>query len=574
MSTSWPYKPTLSMPLFQPPASGMTPSDYYSTVLGDTNIQVEALDAVGLRVSISNHNRSEIFSVVFGFVRFIPPGMPLHPSTFEISPGGGSISLQPWIPDLIELHDVLLPCMLTIDRIFYLNVIEESLRIALEQVVALQPEVILETIYWDLPSSPGSRADLEARCIERIMQGEKEIFINSGVLLGKAALADPGNPGSDAEFIFRFMDTDGVNHIPAAYLTNVANEDPQMWAGHPLIEAFTSVKVSQPSKCALTLEKYIEIVMLAELSPSLMNNARNMLSLLRKIYYGSEEWSRTTVDEWDDVIQCGIDFDHPSTIIGSEIWEELKNSQITDCVDLGHVFTGLEAMLCVTPNVVLHLGDDLIPFFGGFPYTVDMPNVEFATWGGDLGSTVAEKVFDELESGAVSDWSEYFLKGRSALEDLLGDIDAYGIRARLSGSCAPPVELSDSSLLFPFSQVLRDYYMGPSSSDALTAANRFTCFVESIGGNISGGGITNKATLLVEISHRVHSWAIMGITKIGVVKTLDILISMPPGNPVTDSAVTDAVDAIIPGSRANVLAQHYALEVVELFLDWLENQME
>ena len=57
--------------------------------------------------------------------------------------------------------------------------------------------------------------------------------------------------------------------------------------------------------------------------------------------------------------------------------------------DIGHVFTGLEAMTCLTDTV------DLI--VGVITYTVEVSNEEFATWVGDLGSAVAQKTVDDLD---------------------------------------------------------------------------------------------------------------------------------------------------------------------------------
>lgn len=270
-------------------------------------------------------------------------------------------------------------------------------------------------------------------------------------------------------------------------------------------EELTGTNCASPTR-ASTLNEYIALVMCAERALS-SHTPRQMLSLLRQLYYSSQPWSRCRgagCQFWSDVISCGLSIANPESALGTPLFNALRDSQVVGGVDVGHVFTGLESMFCPRSSVELE-----VP---GPNWTIDIKNFEFATWAGDLGSAVAQKVHDEQDNGMPTQaWSNYFLTASSLAseEDLIGDIDAYVMRAGLSGaSCQGSPSRTLSSLPGPVSQVLADYYMTPPTGTEASQSNRFACFVRALGGSVAGNSIVgDQITLTERIGIRIGEFA-------------------------------------------------------------------
>ena len=109
-------------------------------------------------------------------------------------------------------------------------------------------------------------------------------------------------------------------------------------------------------------------------------------------------------------------------------------------VDVGHISTGVEAMRCPRPRVVL---SRLLP-----AGTVSMDNEAFATWGGEPGAAAAAMVacWDMSSSERLrSDdcgrrdppqgLAFYLTAIQAPLEDLEGDIASFVLRAELGVPC-------------------------------------------------------------------------------------------------------------------------------------------
>jgi hypothetical protein len=172
---------------------------------------------------------------------------------------------------------------------------------------------------------------------------------------------------------------------------------------------------------ATTLQAYLELVIALENVFS-DQSPRGLLSLLRTAYYG-KPWSVKTTRQWEDVLPSGRGAPDPRPRAGTapgSLLEALKDSQTVGKTDIGHVLTGLEAMLTPTPSVQLETPLNYA--------TVEMPNVEFATWGGDIGSVAAMRLLDE-ETGAPDRGLEDYFARNASDSDLEGDVDAYAIRA-------------------------------------------------------------------------------------------------------------------------------------------------
>jgi outer membrane protein OmpA-like peptidoglycan-associated protein len=292
------------------------------------------------------------------------------------------------------------------------------------------------------------------------------------------------------------------------------------------------VDCAHPPAAVTVLTDYAMLVTCVERAlPAL--TPRDILTLLRQTYYRG--------GHWPEVIGCATPAGSAArgTLRTSHrtLYDTLAASKVVSGVDLGHVFTGLEATVCPTPDVEIEIpGPNVI---------VAMPNEEFATWGGDLGSAAASRTHDEVDLGVIHGWSHYFgtAGAMASFEDLRGDIDAFALRAELAGHCGATRMTTLPSLTTPISQLLLNYY-GPGPS--LTAADRFSCTVEALGGTVVGGAITNKTALVSAMTPRVESFA----------RTFYL------------SLVTVPLFAI--GPLEAILLRRYSREASALFVDWLE----
>jgi uncharacterized protein YndB with AHSA1/START domain len=175
---------------------------------------------------------------------------------------------------------------------------------------------------------------------------------------------------------------------------------------------------------ATDMPSYIQLV--RELEKQFPDrDSLGVLAMLRQAYYG-KPWSVETTPQWGDVLPGGGEPGNPASRIGSgpgSLFEALKASQEVAGTDMGHVFTGLQAFFHPTSDVDLTkeiLGQSVIVA------TVDMPNTEFATWGGDIGAATARPVIDDELGRPVKSDDDYFAAEASD-QDLEGDLDAYAI---------------------------------------------------------------------------------------------------------------------------------------------------
>jgi hypothetical protein len=163
--------------------------------------------------------------------------------------------------------------------------------------------------------------------------------------------------------------------------------------------------------------------------------------------------------------------------LGAPLLTAVHGSQLTQDNDVGHMLTGLDAMRCPTPKVVLRI-------LGVPVLTANMPSVEFATWGGDVGSAVAQQVHD-VGQGVVRPWSFYFgLGGPAGPADMRGDVDAYAVRGK-AGACSA----ATVGTAFPQGQ-RASTTLGAQYDDVPTAAAGVRCLLATIGATVSGTTIT------------------------------------------------------------------------------------
>lgn len=187
---------------------------------------------------------------------------------------------------------------------------------------------------------------------------------------------------------------------------------------------------------AANLDEYLFLVRCMERRLGLGTPAQapTALSVLRQIYYGAAAWSSSRTSVWSDVITGppwapGND---PGPRLGA-VMPALRAGQVVEATDVGHILTGIDAML--NPHeVVLSFGSRV---------QVQLPtgvrNDEWATWAGDVGSAAAEWAADQYRLSSRGNLDFYF-RSFADPDDLYGDIDAFAIRAGLTGA-APARQL-------------------------------------------------------------------------------------------------------------------------------------
>lgn len=279
-------------------------------------------------------------------------------------------------------------------------------------------------------------------------------------------------------------------------------------------EPVTVVGCPPASSAAVTsLSDYISLLACAERQTSL--GPRDMLAMLRQLYYGKPWSSVSTTDKWDNVIPCSPDLGHPASRLGTNLYNALRNSSEVAGVDVGHVFTGLEAMTCPSPEVSL---------FGGL-YIVDMSNEEFATWGGDLGAAVAAYVAcpqlgasaatnDDCGGRTGSQPLSFYIGLHASPQDLEGDIDSFVMRANLIGIPCTGSAQRTFTPSRPMSEIFFEYYNDPLTSLGTAHDDRYRCFLQAIGATVSGNRITNVSTIQGPIAARVANFADPFFTRI------------------------------------------------------------
>jgi outer membrane protein OmpA-like peptidoglycan-associated protein len=304
-----------------------------------------------------------------------------------------------------------------------------------------------------------------------------------------------------------------------------------------------------------SLGEYIELVRCAEARTGL--DPRTMLALLRQMYYG-KPWSATsTTPKWDFVIPCSPDIGDPRNKLGQPLFDALHNTVTIEGTDLGHVFTGLEAMTCPASSVTIKMSK-----FGVVvaELPVDLSNESFATWGGDVGSVAgafvacwmmtdqerATKGKGDCHQGSMPESLEqYFVKRLAPPADLEGDIASFLIRAAERGACGGSLE-QRFKVQAPISRTLTDYFYnrGPAGT---TSRDRYRCFAEAIGANVVSGKITNRAALIGKYQPGVLSFA--------RAYYIDLKKEIPRSDP------------IVP------LLDGKSTAALHLFFDWLQARM-
>jgi hypothetical protein len=287
-------------------------------------------------------------------------------------------------------------------------------------------------------------------------------------------------------------------------------------------------------------------------------NSLEILAMLRQAYYG-KPWSVDTTPQWSDVIPAGGNPGDPRSRIGSganSLFDALKDSQEVGGTDMGHIFAGLQAMFHPTTDVALTmeiLGQSVIV------RTVNMPNTEFATWGGDVGAAAGRAILHPMLGGAAKSDADYF-DMEAPDQDLEGNLDAYGMvtggggATGLQGMLQAPGTAAPGT---PVSQVLYEYFLG-SARLAGARTSKYKDFATTLGGVVAGKSITNRAALEGPITTRVADFGNMFFW--GKYKAAKGTLQTTAVYPVLDPVITPLIQA-----KARIM--------VRLFLDWVEKRL-
>lgn len=239
-------------------------------------------------------------------------------------------------------------------------------------------------------------------------------------------------------------------------------------------------------------------------------NTRLMITRLRKLFYGTPGWDEHlipgakpvppvypvrevetgrrdwAVDGAPDALEyvdtrAELDVEAPDGSAEAKLKDPASVQQVLlpggDFADLGHVLAGLDAL--------------------NYPGAVSAPagtfalsrNVDAVTWLGDLGSVLAEAVFQRARLGRALTAAELQAQvdQMAPAQDMLGNADAYAIGTADASAISSTAGKKVSDLLL-------EYYE-PQPGPA--RARRFTVFAAQIGlGTLQAGSFTGEAEWL------------------------------------------------------------------------------
>ena len=259
---------------------------------------------------------------------------------------------------------------------------------------------------------------------------------------------------------------------------------------------------------ASTLDEYLFLVRSLEqrLALTAPADTAKALSVLRQLYFGSASWTKASgrTPLWNQIItdHPWSPGDDPTPQLTQPLMQALQNSQTVEGTDVGHVLAGLDAMM--NPHQLASKG-----------FTTGLNNEEVASWSGDVGSAAAEWAVDmsfgrtvpKSKARPVGTPDDYF-NGFAGASDLLGDIDAFAMRAGFSPGSAPSsLAMSTLKLTGPLSVALMQYYRIARSDQGQARGQRFKTFLETYGGVVSGGSLTNPPAVTARLLSSVQAFA-------------------------------------------------------------------
>ena len=252
---------------------------------------------------------------------------------------------------------------------------------------------------------------------------------------------------------------------------------------------------------AANFDEYLFLVRCMEnrLGLSAPGDVRTALSVLRQIYYGNAAWSSSRNRVWNDVIPTRPwdPNNNPESALHAPLMAALRASQVVEGTDVGHLLTGIEAML--DPR-------DVAVSLGPAQFQTSLVNEEWATWAGDVGSAAAEWSLDAWATGTPGDAGVFFSRFASDA-DLRGNVAAFAFRSGANGG-APPQQLRQAlRLTGPLSEALLQYFRLTSTPLGNARGSAVRSFIQAYGGQLNGNALTNRPALVNRLRPSVEEFA-------------------------------------------------------------------
>ena len=253
---------------------------------------------------------------------------------------------------------------------------------------------------------------------------------------------------------------------------------------------------------AIDLEAFLRVVRAEEdrLPRSERLDAKLTITRLRKLFYGGRGWDEHLIPHAAEVtplypfsmadpVRRDVHTPGPNVLefvdrrprLGGappqlQFPGELQEVRMPDGerVDVGHVLAGLDAINHPAPVEPLGL------------YEI-ASNVDAVTWAGDLGSVLAEVLFQQIRRDRPLTDAEVQeqIDLCAPPKDMLGNVDAYAIGAAYDISPAADRRVSD---------ILEDYY---GEGAGMARSRRFTTFALAVGlGALKEGSFTAERAWL------------------------------------------------------------------------------
>ena len=255
---------------------------------------------------------------------------------------------------------------------------------------------------------------------------------------------------------------------------------------------------------AKTWDEYLFLVRSLEdrLGLTAPTDTPKALSVVRQIYYGSASWTKESgrIGLFDRFITSrpwspSVD---PTPLLTQPPMQALQKTEVVEGTEVGHLFAGMDAMM--NPQVVA---------------PSSLINEEAVSWSGDVGSAAAGWAVDMFygrklrkDGGGPPGRADEYFAGLASAGDLLGDIDAFAMRAGLSPSSASQSLLMQKiQLRGPLSEALLQYYRITRSDLGKARNRRCAIFLESYGGIVNGSSLTNPPAVIATLRPKVENFS-------------------------------------------------------------------
>lgn len=278
-----------------------------------------------------------------------------------------------------------------------------------------------------------------------------------------------------------------------------------------------------PAPRAAALDAFLRVIRAEEdrLARRERLDTKLMITRLRKLFYGGHGWDEYLIPgaaevtplypfEMADPVRREFEVPGPNVLDFVDRRPRLDGAppQLVrpgdlqevrmhdgELVDVGHVLAGLDAINHPGPVAPLGL------------YAMAR-NVDAVTWGGDLGSVLAEVLFQgaRRERALTDAELQEQIDLCAPPQDMLGNVDAYAIGAAYDISHGAGCAVSD---------ILLDYY-GGSPTAGTARSRRFTTFALEVGlGRLEGDAFAAEPAWLNRYEREIGHAAALYVGAIG-----------------------------------------------------------